>query len=267
MKTIGMWVTAVTITLLAMAQEAPRVAIHDGADTVSVTISGGSGLHSLRKKENLASRDTSDETRLTTKTNIATQKKGAAAFFHAQNAPANDVHIFTNTLAMLDEGRNTFRYDTFGDESFWGGALKLHQAIAGANNGGVGPGVSPKTALAVGLKVDVDALPESLKQSLARGEVNLDDPATTLALLELNSVVGVKGFFDGNKKLTSIGINCALCHSTVDNSFTAGIGHRVDGWPNRDLNVGAIVNLAPDVSALTKALEVDENTVRTVLQS
>lgn len=268
MKTIGIWIGAVGVTMFAMARELPRVAIQDaGADSVSITVSNSPGLHSLRKKQDVASRDTTDETGLTTKTNIAAQKKCAAGFFVAQTAPPHDLGIFQNTLSKLDEGRNIFRYDTFGDESFWGGALKLHQAIAGANSGGVGGGVSPKTALAVGLKVDVDALPESLKQSLARGDVNLDDPATTLALLELNSVVGVKGFFDANKKLTSIGINCALCHSTVDNSFTAGIGHRLDGWPNRDLNVGAIVNFAPDVSALTNALEVDENTVRTVLQS
>lgn len=168
---------------------------------------------------------------------------------------------------MLDRGRETFRHDTFGSETFWGDTLTLHQAIAGTNNGGVGPGVSPKTALAVGLKVDSEALPKSLKQALARGDVNLDDPATTLALLQLDAVVGVKGVFDANRKLVSMGIQCALCHSTVDNSFTAGIGKRLDGWPNRDLNVGAIVNLSPDVSALATAVEVNEATVRTVLQS
>jgi mono/diheme cytochrome c family protein len=168
---------------------------------------------------------------------------------------------------MFDEGRNTFRFDTFGNEAFWGGSLRLHEPIAGASAGGMGGGVSPATALAVGLKVDVEALPRSLQESLARGEVDLNNPATTLALLQLNSVVGVKGVFDERQRLTSIGINCALCHSTVDNSFAPGIGHRLDGWPNRDLNVGAIINLAPDVSALTNALQVSEETVRTVLQS
>ena len=172
-----------------------------------------------------------------------------------------------SALATLREGRRTFRYDTFGDQAFWGDTLKLHQAVAGANLGGVGPGVSPSTALAVGLKVDVEALPESLKQKLRSGKVDLNDPANTLALLQLNSVVGLTGFFDQQHRLTSIGIQCALCHSTVDNSFASGIGHRLDGWPNRDLNVGAIINLSPDVSAFTNALQVDEATVRKVLLS
>jgi hypothetical protein len=172
-----------------------------------------------------------------------------------------------NALSKVTEGRRIFRYDTFGDQAFWGDALKLQQAIAGSNLGGVGPGVSPSTALAVGLKVDVDALPETLRHQLASGKVDLNAPATTLALLQLNSVVGVTGFFDQQKRLTSIGIQCALCHSTVDNSFAPGIGHRLDGWPNRDLNVGAIINLSPDVSPFANALQVDEATVRTVLQS
>ncbi|HEY7104247.1 MAG TPA: hypothetical protein VH573_21635, partial [Mycobacteriales bacterium] len=142
--------------------------------------------------------------------------------------------------ALAAEGKQTFRFDTFGDQAFWGGTLHLDRAIAGAANGGVGPGVSPKTALSVGLKVDVDALPGSVRSAIANGQVNLDDPAVTLTLLKLNSVVGVKGFFDRNGRLNSVGIECALCHSTVDNSFAPGIGHRLDGWANRDLNVGAI---------------------------
>ena len=172
-----------------------------------------------------------------------------------------------NALTKVTSGRRVFRYDTFGDEAFWGDTLKLHQAIAGANLGGVGPGVSPATALAVGLKVDVDALPYSLRQQLAAGQVDLNAPATTLALLKLNAVIGVTGFFDQAQHLSSMGIQCALCHSTVDNSFAPGIGHRLDGWPNRDLNVGLIISLAPDLSALTNALQVNEATVRTVLQS
>jgi cytochrome c peroxidase len=173
---------------------------------------------------------------------------------------------------MIEEGRRTFRFDTFGDEDFWGGSLKLHQAIAGATYGGVGPGLSPKTALALGLKVDVAALPSSLRDQLRDGQVNLDDPATTLALLKLNAVVGVTGFFDGDT-LTSFGLQCAFCHSTVDNSFSApgissgNVGQRLDGWANRDLNVGAIVALAPDLSAFTSLLRVDDATVRTVLNS
>jgi hypothetical protein len=166
---------------------------------------------------------------------------------------------------MLVSGRATFRDDTFGSESFWGDKLQLHRAIAGAQNGGVGPGVSPKTALAVGLKVDVDALPPELQQALRRGEVDLDDPAVTLALLKLRAVVGVAGFFDGGGRLRSMGIQCALCHSTVDDSFAPGIGHRLDGFAARDLNVGAIVSLAPDLRPVARLLGTDVATVKKVL--
>ena len=178
-----------------------------------------------------------------------------------------DRQINANARQMVEEGRQVFRYDTFGDEAFWGDTLKLHLAIEGTKFGGVGPGVSPKTALAVGLKVDLDSLPKPLVQQLQQGKVNLDDPATTLALLKLNSVVGVQGQFNPNGSLKSVGINCALCHSTVDDSFAPGIGHRLDGWANRDLNVGAIISLAPDLSAFTNLLGVDEATVKTVLAS
>jgi hypothetical protein len=127
--------------------------------------------------------------------------------------------------------------------------------------------VNPKTALAVGLKVDVDALPKDLIEALKAGKVNLDDPATTLALLKLNSVVGVTGFFDKQGKIQSMGIQCALCHSTVDDSLAPGIGHRLDGWPARDLNVGAIVSLAPDLKHFTDLLGADLPTVKKVLAS
>lgn len=176
--------------------------------------------------------------------------------------------ISAHARQMIKQGRQIFRFDTFGDEEFWGDTLKLHQAIQGAKFGGVGPGISPKMALAVGLKVDVDALPEPLFKSLKEGGVDLDDPATTLALLKANAVVGVIGFFDTDgSALRSIGISCALCHSTVDNSFAPGIGHRLDGWPNRDLNVGAIVALAPDLTTLTDLLSVDVATLKSVLNS
>jgi len=115
-----------------------------------------------------------------------------------------------NAQRMLEDGKQTFRFDTFGDEAFWSDALQLHRAIAGANFGGVGPGVSPATALAVGLKVDSDALPQSLISQLKHGRVNLDDPGTTLALLKLNAVIGVKGTFKGDGSLQSVGITCAL---------------------------------------------------------
>ena len=172
-----------------------------------------------------------------------------------------------NAQRMLEEGKQTFRFDTFGDEAFWSDALQLHRAIAGERNGGVGPGVSPRTALAVGLKVDSEALPDSLISQLKQGRVNLDDPATTLALLKLNAVVGVKGTLSDSGSLQSVGITCALCHSTVDNSFAPGIGRRLDGWANRDLNVGVIAALSPNLKPVADLLGVDEATVRTVLHS
>jgi hypothetical protein len=170
----------------------------------------------------------------------------------------------SRTSLLLAQGRRVFRYDTFGDQAFWGGALQLNRAIAGKKNGGVGPGVSPKTALAVGLKVDAAKIPATVAKAIKQGKVNLNDPKVTLALLKLNAVVGLRGFFRGNR-LTSVGITCAVCHSTVDNSFAPGIGRRRDGWPNRDLNVGAIVSLAPNKKPLTDLLQVDEQTVDKVL--
>src|SRR5262252_6574640 len=182
-----------------------------------------------------------------------------------RNENAVDEKIERHAGRMLEQGRETFRYDTFGDEDFWGNTLQLHRAIEGVRLGGVGPGVTPNIALAVGLKVDVDALPQSLVQRIKQGKVNLDDPATTLALIKLNSVLGIQGQFNPDSSLRSIGITCALCHSTVDNSLTFGVGRRLDGWANRDLNVGAIVSLAPDLSAVTNLLGVDEATVKKVL--
>jgi hypothetical protein len=186
---------------------------------------------------------------------------------HAQKERKLAERVNANAQQMVDEGRQIFRFDTFGDEAFWGDALKLHQAIGGSLFGGVGPGVSPKTALTVGLKVDVDALPKSLEKALRKGQVNLDDPASTLALLKANAVVGVIGSFNQDGSLRSMGISCALCHSSVDNSFAPGIGHRLDGWANRDLNVGAIIALAPDLSVVTNLLGVDAADLRTVLNS
>src|SRR3954468_11861915 len=168
--------------------------------------------------------------------------------------------------ALFRQGRHVFRHDTFGDEAFWGGTLQLHKAVEGAKNGGVGPGVSPKTALSVGLKVDATRIPPAVAKAIKAGKVDLDDPATTLALLKLDAVVGVKGQFkDNGNQLKSMGITCALCHSTVNNSFAPGIGQRLDGWPNRDLNVGAIVSLAPNLKPVADLLGADEATVKKVL--
>jgi cytochrome c5 len=182
-------------------------------------------------------------------------------------ANEHDATILSHAQTLFDEGRQIFRFDTFGSEAFWGGALQLHKAIAGEKNGGVGAGVSPKTALAVGLKVDAEALPATLQEQLKAGKVNLDDPATTVALLKLNAVVGLKGIFDGSGTLTSLGTQCSLCHSTIDDSFAPGIGKRLDGWANRDLNIGKIVSLAPNLKPFTELLKVDEATVKKVLNS
>jgi len=178
-----------------------------------------------------------------------------------------DRQISGNAERMIEQGKEIFRFDTFGDEAFWGDTLQLHQAIQGERFGGVGPGVSPRTALAVGVKVDAGALPRPLVRQLRRGEVNLDAPATTLALLKLNAVVGVKGTFNPDGTLQSMGISCAFCHSTVNDSLAPGIGRRLDGWANRDLNVGAVVALAPNLQPVADLLGVDVATVRTVLAS
>jgi hypothetical protein len=186
--------------------------------------------------------------------------------FEDKNIPAANTE--SNSLdkkSLVANGKQFFRYETFGDEDFWSGLLHIDKAIAGANNGGFGSGVSPNTALAVGLKVDVDALPPDVRAGIKSGTVDLNDPATTLTLLKLNSVVGVKGNFDAGGSLQSIGITCASCHSTVDNSFAEGIGKRLDGWPNRDLNVGAIISLTDNAQPIADMLHVDEPTLRTVL--
>jgi hypothetical protein len=169
---------------------------------------------------------------------------------------------------LLKEGKEIFRHDTFGSEEFWGGTLKLHEAIMGEKLGGVGPGISPQKALELGLKVDVNAVPKEVAEGINSGKVDLTDPANTLALLKAEAVVGVKGFFsEDGKSLTSVGIQCSLCHSTVDDAFSPGIGHRLDGWPNHDLNVGAIVAAAPDLSALTEMLQISEAEVKKAVEA
>ena len=149
---------------------------------------------------------------------------------------------------MVAEGRQIFRYDTFGDEAKWTDTLRLHEVV--------GTAVDPTTALAVGLKVDAEALPASVVAGIQNGSISLTDPTTTVALLKLDAVVGLKGSVEtvnGQDRLTRLGTTCALCHSTVDNSFAPGIGKRLDGWPNRDLNPGAIIALSPAVDATRKA--------------
>jgi hypothetical protein len=191
----------------------------------------------------------------------------AGGFEDSVRASAIDRAIDKDARKAVENGRLIFRFDTFEDEAFWGDTIKLHQAIQGTRFGGVGPGVGPKTALSVGLKVDVEALPASLVELLKNGSVDLNDPANTLALLKANAVVGVTGRFDSSGRLRSMGVQCALCHSTVDDSLGHGIGRRLDGWANRDLDVGAIINLSPDLSAVAKLLGTSEAAVRTVLKA
>jgi mono/diheme cytochrome c family protein len=143
---------------------------------------------------------------------------------------------------LVSDGRSIFRFDTYGNETFWTDTLRLDSIITAA--------VTPTVALDVGLKVDVDALPAALRAALAAGDVPLNSTATTIALLKLDAVVGLKAEVDANDQLTRIGTTCALCHSTVDNSFAPGIGRRLDGWPNLDLDPGRIIALSPAVAPL-----------------
>jgi hypothetical protein len=165
---------------------------------------------------------------------------------------------------LYEDGQKIFRDDTFGSEAFWGGQLELHRAILGEAQGGVGPGISPRAALKLGLKVDLGEMPEAAVDMVKRASTDLDKPETTLALLKANAVVGLTGFFDGNR-LTSVGIQCALCHSTVDDSLSGGIGRRLDGWPNRDLNVGAIVASAPKLNVYAEKLGVPTDQLKKIL--
>jgi hypothetical protein len=151
--------------------------------------------------------------------------------------------------ALIEQGKQIFRLDTFGDERQWTEVLRLHEVISAA--------VDPVTALSVGLKVDADALPAAVVEGIKNGSVDLKSPATTIALLKLDAVVGLKGTVEtvnGVDRLARIGITCALCHSTVDDSFAPGIGKRLDGWANRDLNPGAIIALSPAVEPAMKAV-------------
>jgi hypothetical protein len=175
-----------------------------------------------------------------------------------------DDAIEKNSKELFEKGKAVFRFETFGDEVFWTDALQLNKAIADDKHGGTGKGISPKQALDAGLKVDLGILPKFLRRKIKQGKF-LDDPWVTLQLIKVNAVLGVVGKFDGNGNLKSIGLTCASCHSTV--SDPSGIGKRLDGWPNRDLNVGAIISMAPNLDPVAKLLNVDVATVKKVLAS
>ena len=146
---------------------------------------------------------------------------------------------------VIDEGQQIFRFETFGDETFWTDTLRLHEIVQH---------VPPTTALAVGLKVDADTLPPEVLQAIQAGQVDLNDPATTVTLLKLGAVVGLRATVDTNNQITQLGTTCALCHSTVDDRIAKGIGSRLDGWPNLELNPGAIVALSPALTPEQKAI-------------
>ena len=172
-----------------------------------------------------------------------------AAMFAAALVLACDDGATAPSTEQLANGREIFRFDTFGDEQFWTDTLRMHEVIQQA--------VSPAIALSVGLKVDADALPPDLKDAIVAGAVDLNSPATTVALLKLDAVVGVHGTVEtvnGTDTLTRVGITCALCHSTVNNSFAPGIGQRLDGYANTDLNPGAIIALSPALSDAQRAV-------------
>jgi mono/diheme cytochrome c family protein/cytochrome c5 len=179
---------------------------------------------------------------------LLTGTVGAAVAVVASCGGSSD-NSASEQAALVAQGKQIFRFDTFGDEIKWTDALRLHEVISAA--------VDPTTALSVGLKVDADALPAAVVAGIQNGSVDLRSPATTIALLKLDAVVGLKGTVEtvnGVDRLARLGTTCALCHSTVDNSFAPGIGKRLDGWPNRDLNPGAIIALSPALDAATKAV-------------
>lgn len=166
-----------------------------------------------------------------------------------QNNKTSQHNTVTMQASLEEEGKMIFRYDTFGDETQWTDKLKMHEVISTS--------VDPKTALSVGLKVDYEALPPEMIKGIQEATISLTNPETTIALLKQNAVIGVIGTIEtieGKDTLTKVGVSCALCHSTVDNSFAPGIGKRLDGWPNRDLNPGAIIALSPTLSAAQKAV-------------
>jgi hypothetical protein len=175
-----------------------------------------------------------------------------------------DDAIKQSSKDLFEKGKAVFRFETFGDEAFWTDQLQLHKAIADEKHGGIGAGLSPKQALEAGLKVDLSILPKFLRRRIKEGKF-LDDPWVTLQLIKINAVLGVRGRFDGKGNLVSIGLTCASCHSTVRDS--SGIGKRLDGWPNRDLNVGAIIAMAPNLEPLAKLLNTDIASVKKVLKS
>jgi mono/diheme cytochrome c family protein len=170
---------------------------------------------------------------------------GAAATALAGLACAGSGESLGPPQHTINEGKQIFRFETFGDETFWTDTLGMHQVVQT---------LPPTTALSVGLKVDADTLPPAILQAIQAGQVDLSDPATTVRLLKLGAVVGLRATVDTNNQITRLGITCALCHSTVDNRIAPGIGSRLDGWPNLELNPGAIIALSPALTPAQQAI-------------
>ena len=108
-----------------------------------------------------------------------------AALFAAVSCGGSDDDAGAQQAAQIEQGKQTFRFDTFGDEAQWTDTLRMHEVVAAA--------VDPTSALSVGLKVDADALPQAVVDGIRNGSISLTSPATTVALLKLNAVVGLKG--------------------------------------------------------------------------
>lgn len=183
-------------------------------------------------------------------------------------AARHDGDIYENSAKMIDEGRAAFRYDTFGNEAYWGEVLRLHEVIAGEKNGGTGPGISPRKALELGFKFDSEKLSgDHLRMFREDNSPALDDPATTLALLKSGAIIGLKGFFDGKGAITSIGIGCSLCHSNVNDSVAHGAGSRLDGWPNRDINMGSVIARSPNLRVMSMRIGTNPVTLKKSLEA
>ena len=170
---------------------------------------------------------------------------GAAASLLMVFSCGHDAEPTAPSGPVADEGKQIFRFETFGDETFWTDTLRLHEIVQN---------LPAATALAVGLKVDADTLPPDVLHAIQAGQVDLNDPATTVTLLRLGAVVGLRATVDADNRITQLGTTCALCHSTVDDRIAKGIGSRLDAWPNLELNPGAIIALSPALTPDQKAI-------------
>jgi hypothetical protein len=181
----------------------------------------------------------------------------ATAFPSGPTGSAWDERVEEHATALVEAGRRVFRHGPSADQELWSDVLRLELALSK---------LLPADALALGLKVDSDALSPRLVADLRKGRLDLESPATMLELLRSQALVGVTAGFDGTGRLASVGLQCALCHSTVDDAVAPGFGRRLDGWANRDLDAGALLALAPELGPLAELLGTDEAGARAVLR-